>query len=118
MLYNEAYGKKISLFARHGITHDESLMKEAPHEGPWYYEQIELGYNYRLTDFQAGLLLSQLRKIDKFRDRRDKIVKMPSSLRVFRRNDAIDKNVRQLEFSNGIKKVNIYCYKSIQNIAY
>lgn len=72
---NAEYGKRIALFARHGITHDENLMKEAPHEGPWYYEEIELGYNYRLTDFQAGLLLSQLKKIDKFKNRRNEIVK-------------------------------------------
>lgn len=72
---NGKYGKRISLFARHGITHDEALMKEVPHEGPWYYEQIELGYNYRLTDFQAGLLLSQLKKIEKFKHRRGEIVK-------------------------------------------
>ena len=73
---NDEYGKRIALFARHGITHDESLMKEAPHEGPWYYEEIELGYNYRLTDFQAALLLSQLKKIDKFKNRRSEIVKI------------------------------------------
>lgn len=73
---NDEYGKLISLYARHGITHDENLMKEAPHEGPWYYEQIELGYNYRLTDFQAGLLLSQLKKIEKFKNRRNEIVKI------------------------------------------
>ena len=72
---DDELGKKIALFARHGITHDENLMKEAPHEGPWYYEEIELGYNYRLTDFQAGLLLSQLKKIDKFKNRRNEIVK-------------------------------------------
>ena len=72
---NDEYGKKIALFARHGITHDESLMKEAPHEGPWYYEEIELGYNYRLTDFQAALLSSQLKKIDKFKTIRNEIVK-------------------------------------------
>ena len=73
---NDEYGKRIALFARHGITHDESLMKEAPHEGPWYYEEIELGYNYRLTDFQSALLLSQLKKIDKFKNRRSEIVKI------------------------------------------
>ena len=73
---NDEYGKRIALFARHGITHDESLMKGAPHEGPWYYEEIELGYNYRLTDFQAALLLSQLKKIDKFKNRRSEIVKI------------------------------------------
>ena len=72
---NDEYGKRISLFARHGITHDEKLMKGAPHEGSWYYEEIELGYNYRLTDFQAALLLSQLKKISKFKNRRDEIVK-------------------------------------------
>jgi UDP-4-amino-4,6-dideoxy-N-acetyl-beta-L-altrosamine transaminase len=73
---NDEYGKRIALFARHGITHDKKLMKEAPHEGPWYYEQIELGYNYRLTDFQAALLLSQLKKIDRFKNRRNEIVKI------------------------------------------
>lgn len=72
---NDGFGKRIALFARHGITHDENLMKEAPHEGPWYYEEIELGYNYRLTDFQAALLLSQLKKIEKFKKRRNEIVK-------------------------------------------
>lgn len=72
---DDEYGKRIALFARHGITHDEKYMKEAPHEGPWYYEEIELGYNYRLTDFQAGLLLSQLNKINKFKERRNEIFK-------------------------------------------
>lgn len=67
--------KKLMLAHSHGITHDEYLMEEAPHEGDWYYEQIELGYNYRMTDFQAALLLSQLTKLDKFRSRRQEIVK-------------------------------------------
>ena len=67
--------KKIVLAHTHGITHDEALMEEAPHEGMWYYEQVNLGYNYRLTDFQAALLISQLGKIEKFKARRQKIVK-------------------------------------------
>ena len=50
-------------------------MEEAPHEGIWYYEQISLGYNYRMTDFQAALLISQLKKLDKFIERRKEIVK-------------------------------------------
>ncbi len=58
----------------HGIVHDESLMEEAPHEGPWYYEQVSLGYNYRMTDFQAALLLSQMKKLEKFKNRRKEIV--------------------------------------------
>ncbi|SDB54118.1 UDP-4-amino-4,6-dideoxy-N-acetyl-beta-L-altrosamine transaminase [Pseudobutyrivibrio sp. YE44] len=58
----------------HGIVHEEELMEEAPHEGPWYYEQISLGYNYRMTDFQAALLLSQMKKLEKFKARRHEIV--------------------------------------------
>ena len=70
----EFYGKLV-LAHSHGITHDEEMMEGAPHEGIWYYEQISLGYNYRMTDFQAALLLSQLKKLEKFKARRQKIVK-------------------------------------------
>lgn len=66
--------EKIVLAHAHGITHDEELMEDAPHEGPWYYEQISLGYNYRMTDFQAALLISQLGKIERFKARRQEIV--------------------------------------------
>lgn len=72
---NDAFHKKLTLVRAHGITRDEELMVEYPHEGPWYYEQIELGYNYRMTDFQAALLLSQLKKLEKFKARRRDIVK-------------------------------------------
>ena len=72
---DETLYKKLGLARTHGITHDESLMEDAPHEGPWYYEQISLGYNFRLTDFQAALIISQLKKIDKFANRRKEIVK-------------------------------------------
>ena len=68
-LYN-----KISLAHTHGITHDEAKMKDLPHEGMWYYEQISLGYNYRMTDFQAALLISQLGKLERFKKRRKEIV--------------------------------------------
>lgn len=71
----EEYYQKLVLAHTHGITHDENLMKDAPHEGPWYYEQIDLGYNYRITDFQAALIVSQMSKLDKFVVRRKEIVK-------------------------------------------
>ena len=58
--------QKLILAHTHGITHEEGQMEEAPHEGSWYYEQVSLGYNYRMTDFQAALLLSQLKKLDRF----------------------------------------------------
>ncbi len=71
---SEAYYQKLVLAHTHGITHDESLMEDAPHEGPWYYEQVSMGFNYRLTDFQAALLVSQLGKLEAFKQRRHEIV--------------------------------------------
>jgi UDP-4-amino-4,6-dideoxy-N-acetyl-beta-L-altrosamine transaminase len=53
----------------HGITRDPKWMTEPPH-GPWYYQQIELGFNYRITDLQSVLGLSQLRRMDQFVARR------------------------------------------------
>ena len=66
--------QKLILAHTHGITHEEAQMEEAPHEGSWYYEQVSLGYNYRMTDFQAALLLSQLKKLARFVARRKDIV--------------------------------------------
>ncbi|MEE0707456.1 MAG: UDP-4-amino-4,6-dideoxy-N-acetyl-beta-L-altrosamine transaminase [Gemmiger sp.] len=71
---DEALYRKLVLAHTHGITHDEAQMQDAPHEGPWCYEQISLGYNYRMTDFQAALLVSQLHKVDHFAARRKQIV--------------------------------------------
>ncbi len=64
---------KIYLAHVHGITHDAAQMMEDHPEG-WYYEQVSLGYNYRLTDFQSALVLSQLSKIERFKARRRQIV--------------------------------------------
>ena len=53
----------------HGITREADLMTHAP-EGPWYYQQLELGWNYRMTEVQAALGLSQLDRLDVFVSRR------------------------------------------------
>lgn len=58
----------------HGITRNQEEMAH-PSDALWYNEQVELGYNYRMTDFQAALLLSQLKKLDRFSARRKEIVK-------------------------------------------
>ena len=71
---NEEYYKKLLLARSHGITRDPSQMEGESHGG-WYYEQISLGYNYRMTDIQAGLLISQLDKLPMFSKRRKEIVK-------------------------------------------
>lgn len=71
---NDEFYRKLVLAHTHGITHDDRLMEEAPHEGPWYYEEISLGYNYRITDFQAALIVSQMKKLDMFAGRRKEIV--------------------------------------------
>lgn len=72
---SDEFHKKLVLAHTHGITHDEELMEGAPHEGIWYYEQISLGFNYRMTDFQAAMLISQLAKLEGFKKRRQEIVK-------------------------------------------
>ncbi len=68
---NKLY-KKLSLLRTHGITRDEKLMSIPP-DGPWYYEQHILGFNYRMTDIQASLGISQLSKINEFILRRREI---------------------------------------------
>ena len=64
--------EKLTLFAKHGVTKDPSQFQGESH-GPWYYQQLELGYNYRLSDMHAALGLSQLKKLDSFMQRRAEI---------------------------------------------
>lgn len=64
---------KLMRLRTHGITRNQDEMVH-PTDARWYNEQVELGYNYRMTDFQAALLLSQLKKLDKFSARRKEIV--------------------------------------------
>ncbi|HEY8351532.1 MAG TPA: UDP-4-amino-4,6-dideoxy-N-acetyl-beta-L-altrosamine transaminase [Sphingomonadales bacterium] len=63
---------RLNLARSHGITRDPELMQGEPH-GPWYYEQIGLGFNYRITDMQAALGLSQMARLEEFLDRRHQL---------------------------------------------
>lgn len=65
--------KKLKLFVAHGITRDPLLLLDKT-QGPWYYEQQELGYNYRITDMQCALGINQLSKIESFKMRRKALV--------------------------------------------
>lgn len=66
--------RRVVLFAKHGITRDAAQMEE-PDVGGWHYEQLELGYNYRICDIQAALGISQLKRLEEFSNRRKEIVK-------------------------------------------
>ncbi|MDR5744240.1 UDP-4-amino-4,6-dideoxy-N-acetyl-beta-L-altrosamine transaminase [Caballeronia sp. LZ029] len=63
---------RMELLRSHGITRDPLAMTHAP-DGPWYYEQIDLGFNYRMTDLQAALGLTQLTRLDTYVARRKAI---------------------------------------------
>jgi dTDP-4-amino-4,6-dideoxygalactose transaminase len=83
---DELLCKRLKQYRSHGITTtreefvnlDLAFQPAAPNEpqlqNPWYYEQVTLGYNYRLTDIQSALGVSQLKKLDKYRIRRKEIV--------------------------------------------
>lgn len=69
---NEEFYQKMMLFRSHEITRDENLMTR--NDGPWFYQQLDLGYNYRITDIQCALGCSQMKKLDRFLALRKEIV--------------------------------------------
>lgn len=73
MTNDDAIYEKLLLYRSHGITRNADLMSHEP-DGPWYYEMVDLGYNYRMTDIQAGLIISQLDKLSMFKARRQELV--------------------------------------------
>ena len=75
---NQNLSDRMSLLRSHGITRDPDQMTHEP-DGDWYYQQIELGYNYRITDIQAALGISQLQRLDKYVKKRHNIAKKYNS---------------------------------------
>jgi UDP-4-amino-4,6-dideoxy-N-acetyl-beta-L-altrosamine transaminase len=71
---NAALAERMALLRSHGITRDPALMTRAS-DGPWYYQQIDLGFNYRMTDLQAALGVSQMARVDYFVARRHELAK-------------------------------------------
>lgn len=69
-LTNDAHlAQRMALLRSHGITREPSQMTHEP-DGPWYYQQIELGFNYRMTELQAALGISQMQRLDAYVARR------------------------------------------------
>lgn len=69
---NKALADKMALFRSHGITRDTALMKNESHGG-WYYEQIDLGFNYRMTELQAALGVTQMQRLTNFIEARHRL---------------------------------------------
>ena len=76
---NTKYAKKLELMRSHGITRNTEDMVSAS-QGPWYYEQIDLGYNYRMTDLQSALGLSQMGRLDEFIEARHRVADLYKSM--------------------------------------
>ncbi len=71
--------EKMSLLRSHGVTRDERLMQGESHGG-WYYQQVELGFNYRMTELQAALGVSQMKRVEKFVSARHSIAERYNEL--------------------------------------
>lgn len=64
--------EKMNLFRSHGVTRDPTAMTQEP-DGGWYYQQVELGFNYRMTELQAALGVSQMQRLDTFVSKRHEL---------------------------------------------
>jgi dTDP-4-amino-4,6-dideoxygalactose transaminase len=71
---DEQLAQRMALLRSHGMTRDAALMDHQP-DGPWYYEQVDLGFNYRMTDVQAALGLSQLTRLEACVQRRHELAR-------------------------------------------
>lgn len=69
---DDELASRMSLLRSHGVTRDESLMTHDP-DGPWYYQQVDLGFNYRMTELQAALGINQMSRLDDFVARRHEL---------------------------------------------
>ncbi len=76
---NAELAEKLNLLRSHGITRDEHLMTK-PMDGPWYYQQVDLGFNYRMTDMQAALGVSQMQRLDEYVAKRHELAERYNEL--------------------------------------
>jgi UDP-4-amino-4,6-dideoxy-N-acetyl-beta-L-altrosamine transaminase len=118
---DEKLYKKLILLRTHGITRDHDMLSE--NHGGWYYEMLELGYNYRLTDFQAALGMTQLAQAEKGLQRRREIAqkyasKFAGHKGILAQSDVLEghayhlyviRTSRRKELYEYLREKNIYC---------
>mgnify|MGYP001338982460 CR=1 FL=1 len=96
-LTNDKYiAEKLLRLRTHGITNDKKIMKERPKDEIWNYQQIELGFNYRMNDIQSALGISQMKRLDKYIKRRHEIASY------------YDSELKNLELSVPWQSTNVY----------
>lgn len=119
---NKDYDNKLKLFRNHGITRDRELMYND--EGPWYYEQLELGNNYRITDLQCALGISQIKKLDSFKETRRRIVKKYKELlkdydKAILPNETVDSHscyhIFVIKLSSSVRKSRKEVFEQLRN---
>lgn len=76
---SDAVAAKLGLLRSHGITRDPAMMTQ-PMDGPWYYQQVALGFNYRMTDLQAALGVSQMTRLTRYVERRHEVAQRYNEL--------------------------------------
>ncbi|AKQ44782.1 pyridoxal-5'-phosphate-dependent protein [Rufibacter radiotolerans] len=113
-LYN-----KLLLLRTHGITKDSNLLKE--NHGGWYYEMQELGYNYRLTDFQAALGTSQLKRADAGLEKRREIARkyneaFTGNERILGHSGVVEGHAYHLYIIEVADRLGLYNYLRSKNI--
>ncbi|WP_434777347.1 UDP-4-amino-4,6-dideoxy-N-acetyl-beta-L-altrosamine transaminase [Neisseria sp. Ec49-e6-T10] len=98
--------QKMNLLRSHGITRDENLMTEKSH-GAWFYQQVDLGFNYRMTELQAALGISQLTRLDQYVASRHKKVEIY--------NQAFSSVALQLPYQNNQTYSSYHLYPILVN---
>ncbi|MFB4167777.1 UDP-4-amino-4,6-dideoxy-N-acetyl-beta-L-altrosamine transaminase [Virgibacillus sp. JSM 102003] len=106
---NKTLYEKLLQFRTHGITRNHSLLNE--NHGPWYYEMQFLGYNYRMTDIQAALGFSQLEKLDRFVQKRRKIVQQYNN-----EFNTMEQIITPFQHSHGNSSWHLYVIKLKQDL--
>lgn len=108
---NELFYKKLLQFRSHGITREASKLSK--NDGPWYYDMQFLGFNYRMTDIQAALGISQLKKLDQFVARRREIAQLYNE--AFKNNERLFTPIQHVD---GNSSWHLYIIKlNLENIS-